>query len=1005
MKANRMHLIFAVGAILATGCTNDVPDNEKLVCESGWQVCGHSCCNGDCVDDVCKPATAQDGVECGDTRCLPGQKCQDGTCMGEATSLCASNQVVCQGACVSTATSHDHCGDCNTKCDEAEVCIGGKCTTQCPNDKKACGTSCVDVQLDAENCGECGHACTQGMYCANGECQCPAGKFDCDGNAANGCESSIRCDMICEDSSKVACGNGTCCNAKSECCGDSCCGEGTTCCGGNACVNVKSDAQNCGKCGHACKNGNACVDGACVLVCDDATPDICNDRCVDVKSDAQNCGECGAKCSPESVCQDNECVEVTVEDCENEGQMACWGKCIDTTSDMLNCGECGLACDETSEICIAGTCLPKPPEPTRCYGKEVDLLTDNNNCGECLNQCGVGELCTDGKCELQCGDLTRCNDACIDTTTSANHCGACGTVCKDGQVCSSSKCECAPGRHDCDGIAANGCESTKTCLCKPGATQPCWFSDTKYLKNQDINQGAIGSCKTGTQTCDASGQFWGLCEGAVYPSAITCDDKGLFFNNGNDDRDCDGIIDSNQTCMTACEYGLSEGSYIGCEYWAAYTENEDNRGYFSVILSNTGSSTATVVIYKYSNKNVFGTYTLAPGSIQAIYLTEDEDPGNDMLHGTVQKAAGFRIVSDQPITAYQFNPIRTSAIWNDALLLLPKNVYGKEYYNIIGSPYENTYMAIQATEPGMTTVTVTPSVETAEGGSFSAFPAGKPQTVNLNQYDVFQLTSLKGMTGTKASSTRPFVAIAGCKSCYNAVIMDDDTYDHYSEQLFPYQSWGKDFILAGYEKQKPKRTGLFVSKTPEHDQYRIFAAQKTTLTISPAISTENHGTIGGATQITVDAGTSYDIVTTSNFKLTASNPVLVASFIGDEASPYDPSYALVVPIQQYRSDYAFMVPPNYNENYLTIVAPTNMDKITIYKSDGKTVFKSITKTNLTSIGSTGYGFYRFDMGNTSAFYKMVCDKPISATSYGYRGQTSYDYPLGLNLKVLNDKVN
>ena len=80
--------------------------------------------------------------------------------------------------------------------------------------------------------------------------------------------------------------------------------------------------------------------------------------------------------------------------------------------------------------------------------------------------------------------------------------------------------------------------------------------------------------------------------------------------------------------------------------------------------------------------------TVSKGTVQTVQLS-DNNSNSVMVAkkvddpGTVIQRKGFRIVSTQPITAYQFNPLRTSALYNDALLLLPKNVYGQKYYNII----------------------------------------------------------------------------------------------------------------------------------------------------------------------------------------------------------------------------------------------------------------------------------------------------------------------------------
>ncbi|MDY7232701.1 CARDB domain-containing protein [Hyalangium rubrum] len=57
----------------------------------------------------------------------------------------------------------------------------------------------------------------------------------------------------------------------------------------------------------------------------------------------------------------------------------------------------------------------------------------------------------------------------VDLTSDADHCGTCGTTCPDRGnaegVCVASTCGigCPVGTYDCDGNAANGCESTQAC--------------------------------------------------------------------------------------------------------------------------------------------------------------------------------------------------------------------------------------------------------------------------------------------------------------------------------------------------------------------------------------------------------------------------------------------------------------------------------------------------------------------------------------------------------------
>ena len=51
-----------------------------------------------------------------------------------------------------------------------------------------------------------------------------------------------------------------------------CVKELTECSG--KCINLKSNNQNCGECGNACKNGEVCTEGKCKLVCPRTTRSV-----------------------------------------------------------------------------------------------------------------------------------------------------------------------------------------------------------------------------------------------------------------------------------------------------------------------------------------------------------------------------------------------------------------------------------------------------------------------------------------------------------------------------------------------------------------------------------------------------------------------------------------------------------------------------------------------------------------------------------------------------------
>jgi hypothetical protein len=66
----------------------------------------------------------------------------------------------------------------------------------------------------------------------------------------------------------------------------------------SGCVNIETDATNCGTCGNACGTGATCSSGTCAC---SAGRTSCNNRCVDTQTDVNNCGACGNVCTTSCV--------------------------------------------------------------------------------------------------------------------------------------------------------------------------------------------------------------------------------------------------------------------------------------------------------------------------------------------------------------------------------------------------------------------------------------------------------------------------------------------------------------------------------------------------------------------------------------------------------------------------------------------------------------------------------------------------------------------------------
>jgi hypothetical protein len=555
---NKQSAIYLVAALIvgstafASGCNDETTGltlGAASSCGDNAVMCAQGCTN--------IKVDAQNCGSCGHA-CETDEACVNGSCTSASSICTSSSQKYCMGSCVDVKSNPTYCGDCNTKCKDNESCKDGNCVVGCANNYTLCDGVCYNLLRDAEHCGDCDNACGSNMFCIGGGCKCQNGYFDCNNNPGDGCES------------EQACGHTLTCESEDLKCGDKCCLSGETCCGETTCVNTQTDAMHCGGCNaDPCGDNQKCVDGSCqdiVVDCEDPNTQACHGECVDFLIDDKNCGRCGNICGPDKKCETGDCVDKNP----------------------------AVVCNAPSKM---------------CYGVCTDITSDDKNCGECLNECGESESCVNSRCELQCGELTNCGGACVSTKTSANHCGDCTTVCADGQACSGGTCGCAAGRYDCDGNTANGCESTTQCACKPGTKQACWRGDEANRHK--------GICTDGEQICDDSGQFWGTCTGGVYPSLITCDEKGKYIGG---DQNCNGIADNTETCTTKCDLMLSDSSYIGCEYWAAYTHNHATAGEFSVILSNMNDEDAKITIYKGSDSNQVKSVTIPNGTVQAIGL-------------------------------------------------------------------------------------------------------------------------------------------------------------------------------------------------------------------------------------------------------------------------------------------------------------------------------------------------------------------------------------------------
>jgi hypothetical protein len=420
-----------------------------------------------------------------------GLNCKAGSaeCDGVRQEPCETNLL----------NSARNCGACGNVCElpHAEVsCVGGACQIEeCQEPWLRCNTDEDDgcetnSSTDAKNCGACGIECPAlngEPACVGARCtiECDPGFGDCDEDAGNGCEASVvdvdncgACGKRCpfDEGQTPNCVNGKCGTAvcepgRGDCDADMVC-EAT----------LSDDVTNCGRCGRVCSvaHGSArCVEGECVIDscadgfknCDaDASDGGFDDGCeTNIATDPLNCGACG-------------------EDCEVAHGM---GTCEAGTCAIVSCDTGFKSCDTgASDGGLANGC-------------ETDTRNDPERCGGCDNACSFANAsagCVDSSCVLvECApNHADCNaaDGCeTDTSSSIQHCGSCTGTCSNAGAtavsCTSGQCDpptCDATHANCDGNAANGCETDITTLSDCGgcgnacttATPNCVATDDVY---------------------------------------------------------------------------------------------------------------------------------------------------------------------------------------------------------------------------------------------------------------------------------------------------------------------------------------------------------------------------------------------------------------------------------------------------------------------------------------------------------------------------------------------
>jgi hypothetical protein len=617
--------------------------------------------------------------------------------------------------------------------------------------------------------------------------------------------------------------------------------------------------------------------------------------------------------------------------------------------------------------------------------------------------------CTEGVVECTGSALVRCDGG---KRVTLDDCGARSLVCAPGLL----KCTaCLPQNATCDGFDVIRC-------------------------------GDDGQTKTKVQTC------------------------------GTGD---DGIACRSGVCTNLCVEATVEHSNVGCEYWAVDLDNavtsQGNAAaqQYAVVVSNAQPDVvATVTVDEdfidqgrhpagtpeIHRTRTISTARIGPHSLEVFKLGPKEVDGSppgtfNTGTNTALSWNAFRVRSDVPIVAFQFNPLENVNVFsNDASLLLPTPALGGgggRQYVIAGWPQtiattENpatnfgtdlrAFLTIVGTQADthvhvMTTAAIVPG-----GPLTNGVPAGGAFDITLQPFEVMNLETggfNADFTGSLVDSTGPVAVYVGSEASdapfYATLATRSCCADHLEAQVFPVRSAGKRFAIG----RVPNRSraliaaGAAVSLFDEPEFYRIVASRTGTTKVTTTLPVPDDA-------FELDGeGANRTITAHQDFTLTSSQPVLIADVqASQEAAGIvrglpggDPSLSYVTAIEQWRNDYILLTPDKYAFDFLIITAPFGaqvfLDGLPI---DG-TVCELGAGDGLDAksrkAADPPFSVYRCQLSfpaidpnlptpqnvlpgrQNDGVHRVQSDYPVGVLVYGFDAFVSYAYAGGTELKDIN----
>jgi hypothetical protein len=673
-----------------------------------------------------------------------------------------------------------------------------------------------------------------------------------------------------------------------------------------------------------------------------------------------------------------------------------------------------------------------------CPGELPYCNQDWGVCVECRAQadCSGRGFCVDGKCETTlCQPRQKWCFQNVAKVCSDDGMEQVDTDC-GSKACYEGEClECRPGSVDCP-------EFNKARFCRLDGSG---WNETDCEDRRCVN-GMCVNCVPGARSCQGSSVMRCTPDGAgiVFEEDCDTENTGRLCHLGT----CVNLCEFNAKFKSnnGCEYWAVDLD----QYYSSEPGSNGASAQFALVVSNTNQYFKAGVTI--TGPAGFSRVVEAPPKTATVInlpplniVSSGVSSQAYRLQSTLPIVA-YQFNPLENVGVYSNDAsllLPTTALGKKYIVLAWPTIGLNSDAQILAST-----ATVIAVESGETKVTVKTTAKLISGKDVPGLAAGSTYVWTLQQGQVLNLEAeerFADMTGSEIEADKP-IAVFGGHVCANAPVSrcvnsrcsyDQGTVcatdaecpsiaacDHLEEQLPPTSAWGKRYIVPKSFKR---------GKAP--DVVRVIAAEDgTTITAKPAL----------VTIPALNKGRYHEFEISEDVELVGTKPFLVGQYLEgqnapgsqhsgcyyinlfgegdfceknpgkqcdcydnvfggplkpctvqaqcspDDANTGDPSFMIGVPVEQFRKEYVFLVPPKYSKSYISIVARANT----------KVRLNGIEMTSSTFRPLAGGDFMVGSQPMSPGSHTLSTDEPAGLIVYGWDWYVSYGYPGGMNIETL-----